>query len=109
MLSAQHLKAQFTNIPVTGFNQDVVAEGTATSTSTTTSDLDGYGYILLSSLIMQSPMRPDISPKILIRIFGNGSALFGSRFRRRTAEPMPAMLTQGLWSFMSGRDSLLSR
>ena len=49
MLSAQHIEAQFTNIAVTGFNQDVVADGTATSTTTTTSDLDGYGYILLSS------------------------------------------------------------
>jgi hypothetical protein len=42
--------AQFSNVPVTGYNADVVAEGTGSAaTSFTTADVDGVNYVFVSS------------------------------------------------------------
>jgi len=46
-LSVENLKAQLQNIPCAGYNQDVVADGSATSTASTTIDCDGAGYVFV--------------------------------------------------------------
>ena len=40
---------QLQNIPCTGFNADVVANGAYTSTSSTTNDVDGQSYVLVDN------------------------------------------------------------
>jgi hypothetical protein len=42
-----NLKAQLQNLPCTGYNQDVVADGHATSMASTTIDCDGAGYVFV--------------------------------------------------------------
>ncbi len=46
-LTVQNLKAQLQNIPCAGYNQDVVADGNATSTASTSIDCDGAGYVFV--------------------------------------------------------------
>ncbi|MEI6823635.1 MAG: T9SS type A sorting domain-containing protein [Bacteroidota bacterium] len=46
-LSVENLKAQLQNIPCTGYNQDVVADGIATSIASTSIDCDGAGYVFV--------------------------------------------------------------
>ncbi|MFZ4401747.1 MAG: CotH kinase family protein [Bacteroidales bacterium] len=43
------LNAQFISIPVTGFNQDIVANGVATSTASTTASVDGQSNVFLDN------------------------------------------------------------
>ncbi|MEO8769562.1 MAG: PKD domain-containing protein [Ferruginibacter sp.] len=45
------VQAQYANVPVTGFNADVVADGTSNTdaTSSTTIDVDGTGYVFVNA------------------------------------------------------------
>ena len=49
MLSGNTLKAQLANLPCTGFNADVVADGTGLASTSTSTDVDGVGYVFVST------------------------------------------------------------
>ncbi|MES2780286.1 MAG: BNR-repeat neuraminidase N-terminal domain-containing protein, partial [Bacteroidota bacterium] len=56
LLMQFYAHAQYANVPVTGFNADVVADGaTGAATNSTTADVDGVNYVFVSSTFNPGP------------------------------------------------------